>query len=142
MNAAFAFLCLLLGVFNGGNNPLFIVYVGTAGILLFFASAMVFLRVRDRGNAVEVAFGPVRLFGRTIAYERIESAEITRVGFLHGWGVQGFPGFGVMYRVSGKECVRLELNAPVGVFRFRSVCIGTDEPERLLRHISSRIEQD
>jgi hypothetical protein len=133
---------MVLGVVTGTGSALFVVYMGTAGICLFFGTAMVYLRVRDAGSELEVAFGPVRFFSSRIPYDRIESAEIDRMSFLHGWGVHGLPGFGVAYRVSGPECVRIELSEPIGVFRFRRVYIGTDEPERLLAHISSRISAE
>jgi hypothetical protein len=134
--------CIAAGLATGADNPLFIIYIGTAGICLFLATAFVYLRVRDAGTDLEVAFGPVGLFGRKIPYDRIESVETTTVGFIHGWGVHGLPFFAITYRITGTECVRIDLKKPIGLFRFRRVYIGTDDPERLTAHISSRIAPD
>lgn len=137
--ACFGAACLVPGFLAGTDSPIFIVYVGTAGVLMVLAASLVYLRVVDEGDALSVAFGPVRLFATSIPYCRIESVEPDTLGFWDGWGLQGFPGFRAIFRVSGKDCVRVDLKERIGFFRFNRVYIGTDEPERLADFLESRI---
>ena len=131
--------CLVGALLSGMDSPEFIPLVGAAAVFIVLGGCFVHLRVRDDGDALEVRFGPISLFGTRIPYERIESVETARTCLLDAWGIHGCPGRNVTWSVSGFDAVALRLARPHGLFRFRAIKIGTDEPEKLAAFIRTRI---
>ncbi len=107
--------------------------VAVGGLFLLLAPCFARLRVRDTGDALEIAFGPWRLFKRRVRYDEIVSADIGRSTLVDGWGIHRIPGRGWIWNIHGFRCVRLE-------FRDGSVLrVGTDEPEQLETLVRTRI---
>ncbi len=113
------------------NAPAFVLLIAVAGSLMFFAACFGYLRVRDLGERLEIRFGPIGMFGRSIRYDDMASAEVGRTTLLHGWGIHGLPFVGVTWNVHGYDCVRVAFKRPQGLFRFKRINIGSDDPEGL-----------
>jgi len=105
------------------------------GALLFVVLAACFarLRVRDLGGRLEVAFGPLNLVRRHVAYEDLVSVEVSRSLLIEGWGVHWLPGRGWTWNIWGFDTVLVELGDG------RTLRIGTDEPEALAAFLESRL---
>src|SRR5262245_32824577 len=73
----------------------------SAATLFVLAACFAHLRVRDAGEHLDVRFGPLRLFGKRIAYRDMRSVEPARSDFLDGWGIHGLPGRGWIYNIWG-----------------------------------------
>ena len=71
---------------------------------------------------------------KEIRYEDIREARVVKNPLYYGWGIRWIPR-GYMYNVSGFGAVELEFNDDQ---RFR---IGSDEPQKLLSAIRSRLKQ-
>jgi hypothetical protein len=91
------------------------------------------LTVRDEGTRLAVRFGPIPLFGTSVAYSDITEVAAARSSFLDGWGVHWTPGRGWIYNLWGFGCVRIGLGR-------KTVRIGTDDVEGLVRFLNSRLE--
>lgn len=113
--------------------------------LLIGASSMVLagctvqsLRVRDRGDHLLVAFGPVPLFRRKIPYAEIRGVHARRSTWMDGWGIHYMRcarGRGWIYNLWGFDCVELDLGE-------RKFILGTDDPKRLAQFLERRIGRD
>jgi len=125
--------CLALGASGdisaeGAWIPLVI-----AALFGFVAPCFAHLRVRDAGGALEIAFGPVRVFKKTVRYEAIRSANVGRSALIDGWGIHWVPGRGWIWNLHGFRCVEL------GLQDGSKLRIGTDDPAGLETFIRSRI---
>jgi hypothetical protein len=109
-------------------------YIGVAvGLMLvFLAAAFHHLTVADEGDRLDVRFGPLPLFRRTVRYDEIESVEMGRTMILDGWGIHYSLRGGWVWNIWGCDCVVLHLKR--GVLR-----IGTDDVEGLARFLAERI---
>lgn len=106
-----------------------------AGVMFFFSLCFQFLRIRDSGDHLSVRFGPLPIFGTKIRFAEIRSASIARSTLIDGWGVHYIPRRGWIYNIFGFDCVRIELDG-------KAVRVGTNEPQRLLRYVESRMGQN
>jgi len=131
--------CLAGALARKDDAPMFVMLIATAGALMLIAGAFGYLRVVDMGDRLAVQFGPVRLFGTSIPYADMVSAQLCRTTLLHGWGVHGLPFVGVTYNIHGYDCVRVTFRQPRGIFRLRHINIGTDDAEGLASFLASRI---
>ena len=104
-------------------------------VAIFFGLAPCFahLRVRDVGDALEITFGPLRVFRKTLRYDQIRSADIGRSTLIDGWGIHRTPGRGWIWNVHGFRCVE------VGLWNGSTFRIGTDEPEALETYLRTRV---
>jgi len=109
--------------------------------IVLFGGCIAHLRVRDDGDALSVRFGPLPLMGKRIPYAGIQSVEVTRTRWYHGWGVHGWPGAWLVLNLWGYDAVALELKQPRGLFRFRRYLVGTDEPEALAAFLREKLSQ-
>jgi len=116
-----------------GGEPAAALAVGGAGaLLLLSAAAFHRLRVRDGGEALEIAFGPLPLFARRVPYAAIRSVRPGRTSLIDGWGIHWVPWRGWTWNLSGFTCVVLELEGG------RRLRIGTDDPGRLVAWLEAR----
>ncbi|MHC4249402.1 MAG: hypothetical protein ACYS9X_09790 [Planctomycetota bacterium] len=107
--------------------------IGVSVLLVFCAFCFGSLTVRDTGTHLAVRFGPIPLFGTSIAYADITEVAAARSGILDGWGVHWTPGRGWIYNLWGFGCVRVSLGR-------KTVRIGTDDVEGLVRFLTSKLE--
>lgn len=104
-----------------------------AALLLVFAGfSFRTLTVRDRGDRLNIAFGPLRWLSKSIPYAKMRGAEVARSSVMDGWGIHWLPGRGWIYNLWGRDCVCIDLGG-------RSVRIGTDDPEGLADFLRRRI---
>ena len=106
--------------------------VGMAILFIALAACFAHLRVRDAGDTLEVAFGPLHVFRRRVRYDEIVSAREGRSILLDGWGIHFVPGRGWTWNIHGFAAVELELT------RGRRLRIGTDDGARLVAHLKAR----
>ncbi|MBL8828011.1 MAG: hypothetical protein JNM18_13620 [Planctomycetaceae bacterium] len=99
--------------------------------VLLLAASFHHLTVRDLGNCLQVAFGPVPLFRRSVAYQDIESVAVGRTTILDGWGIHVSLRGGWVWNIWGRDCVELRLRR--GVWR-----IGTDDAANLAQFVRTR----
>ena len=114
------------------NHKAAIVPGVVAALMFFLATCFAYLVVRDEGEYLGVRFGPVRLFGRRIAFSQIQSVEPCRSDFLDGWGIHAIPGRGIIYNLWGFDCVRLKVGS-------RTVRIGTDDVGGLTSYLKAKL---
>jgi hypothetical protein len=91
------------------------------------------LRVVDEGAALAVRYGTLPAFRKRIRYADIAESEKDRSSIIDGWGIHWVPGRGWTYNLWGYDCVRLTLKSG------RTVRIGSDDPEGLVRFLESRL---
>lgn len=112
------------------------ILVGVLGLFFVLVGAgFAQLRVRDRGDHLELAFGPLTFFRRRFPYDDMLSARAERSRFIDGWGIHYIFGRGWIYNLWGYDCVAVERKDGK---RFR---IGTDDPNGLLCLLERRIEE-
>lgn len=116
---------------------LLLALVGAA--FLFVASAFVYLEVRDEGDRLSVRFGPLPMFGASIPYEAIESVQPARTTMLYGFGMQGLPGLFLVMNIWGFDAVQIRLKKRRGIWRAKTLIIGTDGPDELLEFLQDKI---
>lgn len=128
--------------FQGRLNTDFAFTFGAAAAVLL-ASGGLFscLNVRDKGDRLSVRFGPIGLFGTSVPYGAIESVEAARTRLVDGFGMHGLPGVYIVLNIWGMQAVRIRLKRRCGLWRARTVLIGTDEPEALLAFLRGRARQ-
>ncbi len=114
-------------------------FIVIGALVVLFGGCIAHLRVRDDGDALSVRFGPLPLLGRRIPYAAIQSVEVARTRWYHGWGVHGWPGAWLVINLWGFDAVELRLKEPTGILRFRRYLIGTDEPEALAEFVRARL---
>ena len=123
---------------DAASGP-FVPLVAGAGLMMALGGCFAHLRVTDLGDSLRVRFGPMGVFGTCIRYDNMVSAVAGRTTWLQGWGVHGFPFVSITYNIRGYECVTVTLKERRGLFRFRRVTIGTDDPEGLATFLSSKL---
>ena len=99
---------------------------------VFLSLCFAQLSIREAGDRLDVAFGPIPLFRRAVAYDDIRSFTVGRSAFIDGWGVHWVPGRGWTWNLWGRDCVELD----VGGRRLR---LGTDDPAGLEAHLAARV---
>jgi hypothetical protein len=127
-------VCFVSG-WNLRNEPMALYICWGIALLMFLAGmSFITLTVRDMGDVLDVRFGPIPLFGKSIRYADIQSVATDRTNLLDGWGVHWVPGRGTTYNIWGFECVRLSV-------RNRTIRVGTDDAENLCEFIRSKLDQ-
>ena len=110
-----------------------LVVIGTSFLVL--AASFRRLTVREAGERLELRFGPLPLFRRTVAYAAITSFEVTRSRWVDGFGVHWVPGRGWTWNLWGFDCVELQtLRGPLR--------IGSDDVQGLAAHLAERVSGD
>jgi hypothetical protein len=108
------------------------ILLGSALLMLLLASSFHHLRVEDRGEYLEVAFGPLPLFRRTVPYANIRSAEPNQTTLLDGLGVHFSLRGGWCWNIWGRDCVLVRLDRSV-------LRIGTDDPQGLANFLNGKL---
>ena len=134
--------CLAIALALGAAAPGFIFLIAAAGAMMFMGACFLYLRVSDCGDRLSLRFGPLRLFGTSIRYDDMASAEVSRTYPRHGWGIYGRPFCWVSYNIHGSDCVRVSFKQRQGFFRFTHINIGTDDAEGLALFLSSKISSE
>jgi hypothetical protein len=110
-------------------------FMAAAGaMMVLLGGAFRTLSVRDLGDRLLIAFGPIPLFWRTIAYADMARVERTRTSFLDGWGIHLSLRRGWVWNLWGRDAVLIHR-------RKGKLCIGTDEPEALLQFLQGRLNE-
>lgn len=116
------------------ESYVFAVLVVSAAFTFVLAAGFHYLEICDGGSFLSVGFGPLPLFRRIIRYDDIRSVEIARTTLLEGWGIHwSLIRGGWVWNLWGRECVILTL-------RRGKICLGTDEPNRLLDFLKEKME--
>ena len=106
--------------------------LGASGLLfLFLSQCFANLTVRDDGERMLIAFGPLRFVRRGIRYDDVVSFRRARSRIIDGWGIHWSPTHGWIWNIDGRDCVEVLLRGG----RFR---VGTDDPGGLVKHLSER----
>lgn len=108
-------------------------------VMLGIAMSFHYLRVSLEADRVKIGFGPLPLFTKTVRYEDIVSAEVSRTTILDGWGIHYSLSGAWVWNLWGFECVRLQLVKG-------GLCIGTNDAAQLAaalqQHIQNRPAKD
>ena len=89
------------------------------------------LTVSIEERRIQIAFG-IGIIRKGFLFENIQSASLVRNRWWYGWGIR-FIGTGWLFNVSGLDAVELAMK------NGKSYRIGTDEPQKLLEQIQSRL---
>lgn len=129
-----AFMFLLAWQIRNDTAPSIV--VGIVGILmLILALSFQTLTVSDGGSVLDVRYGPLNLFGTSLAYSDISRVEPGTTSIIDGWGIHFVPFRGWTLNLWGFECVK--------IWRGDSVIrIGTDDSKALVQFLRRRIKQD
>ena len=104
----------------------------TGVLLTFLAACFHHLTVTDVGDRLEISFGPMPLFHRSIRYDTIEHVEVGRILILESWGIHGDKQGGSVWNLWGRDCVDVQMTK--GFLR-----LGTDDAENLAEFLKRRI---
>lgn len=126
-----AVLFIALAVFLP-DFPLRYIFLPIGLLLPVLASSVHYLSIEDKGNHLSIHFGPLRLFNRRINYDDIVSVEAGRTTLLDGWGIHRSLRGGWVWNIWGRDCVVIRL-------RNEKFFLGTNDIERLLNHLNSRV---
>jgi hypothetical protein len=127
--SAAVFLVLPQAVRGEPALPAVCVPLAAFFVLLSFAFAR--LTVRDEGARLAVRFGPLPVLRKSIPYAAMTGVGRERSTFLAGWGIHWTPR-GWLWNIGGFDCVRIDVGP-------KSTFIGTDDPDRLVAFLRSRI---
>lgn len=128
-------LAILVGAWFAEPPAVQMALVAGGALMSLAAGSFERLEVRDEGNYLTLAFGPLPLFRRSVDYAQIECVERGRTSLIDGWGIHYLPGRGVVWNLWGFDCVDIYFT------NGRKLRIGTDDPaglERFLRHRSQQ----
>lgn len=106
----------------------FLIPLAVLGLLVFAVLCFATLTVSVCDDAVRIRFGPIGLFTREFPVADIASAAAVRNPWYYGYGIRWTPD-GPLYNVAGKDAVEIRQ------YSGKTVRIGTDEPDVLLREI-------
>lgn len=115
-----------------GDGALWIVLAVVGATLVVLSRAFAELRIHEEDDALLVAFGPLPLFRRRIAWSRIHSAAPATLTWRHGIGIHRIPRRGWVWNVDSGAAVELQLES--GFLR-----LGTDDTAGLLACVQRRI---
>jgi hypothetical protein len=107
------------------------VYLALIVFLLLLLALFSNLTVTGFSTYLQIKYG-MGIFRKKFEYKDIQSCSIQKNHWFYGWGVRKIPG-GWLYNVSGSISVQLDMK------NGRMYRIGTDEPEKLLEFLRSRI---
>ena len=121
-----AILLGVVSIFTIGSHPILVTV-----LIVLLACAILFpsMTVEIGNDLLTWRFGPGTIH-KTVQVTEVESVEAVRNHWLYGWGIHLTP-HGWLYNVSGLSAVQVRLKSGK---RFR---LGTDEPEELVRAITS-----
>jgi hypothetical protein len=121
---ASAILCLALPWVLGKTHGIYV--ASAAGLIIaFLAAGFHHLAIEDMGTFLEIRFGPIPLFRRTVQYADIQSVELGRTSVIDGWGIHRSIRGGWVWNIWGRDCVAVRLK------NHSFLRIGTDDPEHL-----------
>jgi len=125
-------IVILDGAAPGERTAGFWLYFVLAGLLGVLGMSFQYMRVRDRGEVMEINFGPLPLLRRQVRYDEIVSVKRGRTAWIDGWGIHLVPGRGWTWNVWGRDCAELQVNGS----RLR---VGTNDPDGLVAMIEERL---
>jgi hypothetical protein len=125
--------CLGLGA-AAGQSAALVMSAAMALVRALLGSMCHYLAISDRGEALEICFGPLRLLRRTRRYEEITHVEPGRTLIIDGWGVHRSIRGGWVWNLWGRDCVAVTTRR--GMLR-----IGTDAPQELAAFLATRMGQ-
>ena len=100
------------------------VFVGLATLFLLLGASFRHLVVEDRGEHLDIHFGPLPLFRRRIRCEAVRDVAVDRTTLLESWGIHMSPRGGWVWNIWGRDCVVIHLER--GTLR-----LGTDDAANL-----------
>lgn len=110
------------------------VTLAASGVLVFLlAFCFQSLTVRDEGDGLSIAFGPLPLFRRRVVYAEVKRIEQGRTTILDGWGIHFSPSGGITWNLWGFDCVDIYFQDG------RKLRLGTDAPEGLESFLKQRL---
>lgn len=122
----------VFGALALGDSPAARYFSFPLALFALLAAGFRSLTVRDAGDRLELRFGPLPIFTKSIPYASMQRVELSRSTLIDGWGIHWIPGRGWIWNLWGFDCVRIEL--PGGALR-----IGTDDPEGLEGFLRERL---
>ena len=129
---ATAVVLLGLGLAGPDVPPIPWLFPAVGLMTLVPAASFHHLTVEDRGDVLDVRFGPVPLFRRTVRYAAIEAVEVGRTHLLDGWGIHYSVRGGWVWSLWGRDCVEI---------RFRdghTLRVGTNDAGNLARFLETK----
>lgn len=114
------------------DTALRIVMLLAGGVLVLLAASFRWLTVRDGNDRLQIEFGPLPLFRRSVMYSEIEGVEPGRSSWIDGWGIHYVPGRGTTWNLWGFGCVLLRLAGG------KTLRVGTDDAAGLAAFLQSR----
>jgi hypothetical protein len=100
------------------------------GLLLWLAPCFHQLTVADEGDRLAIRFGPLPLFRKRIKYEDMRAVAIDRTTLLDGWGIHLSLRGGMVWNISGWDCVVIDHGGRTWV--------GTDDAANLYDFLKTR----
>lgn len=127
-------MCLAGSATISQSVPVGAILISVSALMVILGFCVSTLTVCDRGDTLQVRFGPVPLFRICIPYSTIHDPHISRSRVIDGWGIHCIPGRGWTYNIYGFDCVEFIRNGAL-------TRIGTDDPEGVHQLLLQRISQ-
>ncbi|MCG6156348.1 hypothetical protein [Rubinisphaera margarita] len=102
-------------------------------MVLLLAGSFHHLTVVGQGDEMQIRFGPIPIFHRTVQYSEIASVVVGRTTLLEGWGIHKNIRGAWVWNLWGRDCV---------VVHFKSegaLKIGTDDAGNLAEFLNAKI---
>lgn len=121
---------LVAAWFQGGGAVVSYLLMASGVVFVTLAGGFQYLVVKDEGDQLRIAFGPLPLFATSVRYNEITAAELDRTTILEGWGIHKSLRGGWVWNIWGRDCVAIHHD---GITR-----VGTDDAEKLAAFLRTR----
>lgn len=128
-----SFYIALSYYFQWGDEPM--TETSTLIFVVVFLLVMLFfynLTISVKGRVIQAKFG-IGLIKFNFNIEELHQVEIIRIPWWYGWGIRFTPQ-GMLYNIWGRQAVKVTFTSKG---KKKTVLLGTEEPEELLRHINN-----
>ena len=105
----------------------------TLGIVLVVIALILFWRLRTTITDTDLQFSIQPWVNKSIPWSEVQTAEVIDYGFVGGWGIRLWTGFGTVYNTRGSYGLHVTLKSG------KQFVLGTQKPERL-REIVDQIK--
>ncbi|MGB3592151.1 MAG: hypothetical protein WBA16_10745 [Nonlabens sp.] len=109
-----------------------VVFVSLVFLWLF---AVMKLETTVNASGIKIKFYP--LVSRSFNFDQVREMKVINYGFIGGWGIRLWTGYGTVYNVRGSMGLHFKYRTPAGMPK--EYIIGTQRPEELQSIINNLV---
>ncbi len=129
---AIGFSLLISAWFARGEFAAVVIICSVASLMVMTGLMFTNLTLRDEGEFLDIAYGPLPVFRKQIRYCDLRAVEPCRTQLIDGWGIHWVPGRGWTYNLWGFDCVKLDVKG-------RTIRVGSDDVDQLTQFLAKKI---